>query len=108
MSVPATGLERRVEIDARRFERRRQTEQNARENRHAKRECEDASVETDRVDARNVARIDGANRAEGERGDQETGHATHETEQRGLGEELPHETPPICPERNANGDLLLP
>ena len=46
-------------------------------------------------------------RAEGECGDEQSGSATHETEQRSFGEELPNEPLPTCSERDADGDLLL-
>ena len=48
-----------------------------------------------------------ANRTERERGDEQSGNAAHETEQRGFGEELAHEPLPSCSERDADGDLLL-
>ena len=65
LGISAAGLERGVEIDARRAQRRRQTKENAGEDGDGKRECEDGAVETDRLESRNIAWIDGANRTEG-------------------------------------------
>jgi hypothetical protein len=108
LRVASAGLERRVEIDARRAYGRRQAEQHAGDDRHAEREREHGPVEPDRVDTRNVPGVDGADDTQREEGDAEPGHAAEQAEHEALGEQLRRQPRPSRAERGAHGDFLLP
>src|ERR1700730_10963058 len=88
-AAPA-GLERRVQVNLHRAEGRRDSENDAGENRDAEGKRQHRAVDMDLVEARDVARVDGAHDAEGPGRDGEAERAASHAEQNAFGEELPH------------------
>ena len=108
LRVPAARLERGVEIDARRAQRRREAEEDAGANRDGKGEDEHRGVEPNRFEPRDVARVDRPDDLQRDLGDRQAGGAAENAEQHALGQQLADEAFPARAERRPDGDLFLP
>ena len=108
MRVSTASSQRRVEIDARGAERRDQAEEQPRHDRHRKRKGEYRAVERDGVEARNVARIDGAHHVQRAFREQQSRRAAQQPEQQTFRQQLTDQPPPVRAKGRPNGHLLLP
>lgn len=119
-SGPAAGgprrilLERIVQVGARRLEGRRQTEQQAGEERESEGEEEDGAVDADLRQHRTGDRPSLTRRAQGEQrldrpcSQQHAESASRESEEKALGEELRHDPRGACTQGRAEGHLAAP
>ena len=96
---------------ARRLQRRNQAEDEAGGERDDRGERQHAPVDADAgpvdADARNVAGVDGQQRADADHADHQPEHAAHRRQHDALGQQLPHDAAAAGADRGADRDLAL-
>ncbi len=103
----AAGFEGRVWIEFDGAPRRSEAEEHAGRERKAECEGQNRAVDSDFIEARNVAGIHGADEHKAEASYEESGDASEEAEKHALRQELPRQAVPACSQCRANGDFLF-
>ena len=101
----ATLLAGRTQVAAQRRHRRRQSHQDSREKRDGQGPAEDAEIEADFIQTRQVGRAEGADQPNAVQGEQRANHARDGGEHDAFGEQLPHDPSGTRSKRRANGHL---
>src|SRR4051812_35063874 len=90
LGAPSTGLEGDVKVDIHRANGRSEAEHNSSQDGDAESEGQYAAINSDQIEARNIARVDRTDDVESPLGNQQSGRTTHQPEQHAFSQQLPY------------------
>jgi hypothetical protein len=96
-----------MQVHARSPQHRNQSEQDSGDERNEKREEQDAAVDADVVQSRNIGRAENAHRPNGRECDEDSRRAARQAEQHALGQQLPEDARAARADCRADRDFFL-